>query len=216
MTERPTFDAIFFDLDGTLVDTERAALTSGLRSFSQLGFADAHDLLHGLIGIDQPTARGKIRAAYPSIDLDALHGLWAEEFEATLREGVPLKQGVHPLVPRLAERFRLGLVTSSGRESALDRITRSALAPSFQLVVAREDVTHPKPSSEPYLLAARKLGVDPARCLVFEDSEPGTQSAHAAGMTVVHIPDMIPASGRYSHHIAPDLAAGLAWAGLLM
>lgn len=215
MTERPRFDAIFFDLDGTLVDTERAALNSGLRSFASLGFEDAGDLLHSLIGVDQPTARQRIKSSYPHIDLDALHTLWTAEFDALLEEGIPLKEGVHPLVPKLAERFRLGLVTSSGRDSAIDRINRAALAPAFELIIAREDVANPKPSSEPYLLAAQKLGANPARCLVFEDSEPGTQAAHAAGMTVVHIPDMIPPSGRFSHHVARDLSAGLSWAGLL-
>lgn len=210
------FDAILFDLDGTLVDSERVALESGDHAFRTLGHHDAGPLLHSLIGVDQPTARKRIRQALPAIDLVALQDLWSARFEEMMRHHVPLKPDVTALLHRLTQTHALALVTSSGRDSALDRIGRAGLAPSFRTIVTREDVAAPKPSPEPYLLAANQLGAHPSRCLVFEDSEPGTEAAHRAGMTVVHVPDLVPASGHFSHHIAPDIAAGLRWAGLLV
>ena len=91
----------------------------------------------------------------------------------------------------------------------------TGLGPHFAHVVTFDDVAAPKPHPEPYLLAARLLGVDPARCLAFEDSETGARSAHAAGMTVVQIPDIVPATGDYAHHIAPDLLTAARRLGLI-
>ena len=89
------------------------------------------------------------------------------------------------------------------------------LSDSFAMVVTVDDVVRAKPDPEPYLLAARTLGVDATRCLVFEDSEAGAEAAHRAGCTVVHVPDMVPSSGRWAHHVAADLMAGARLAGLV-
>lgn len=209
------FDALLFDLDGTLVDSERVAIESGQMAFQTLGLFDCDALLHSLIGVDEPTAARRIQEALPKIDILSLKKVWSANFDTIMRDHVPLKTDALELLTGLADRHALALVTSSGRESAMDRITRSGLAPTFRIIITREDVTATKPAPEPYLLAAHQLGVDPAKCLVFEDSEPGTEAAHRAGMTVVHVPDILPPSGKFAHHIAPDLASGLRWAGLL-
>ncbi len=82
-------------------------------------------------------------------------------------------------------------------------------------MVTVDDVARAKPAPDPFLLAARLLGVDPQRCLAFEDSEPGAEAAFAAGMTVVQVPDIVPASGRFAHLVAPDLMAGARAIGLV-
>lgn len=209
------YDAILFDLDGTLIDTERLAVEAGRAAFAALGHSDAEDLLHRLIGVDMPSAQRLLRASYPALDLAALDAHWGAHFDAAMAVSVPLKSGAFDLVHDLAARHPLALVTSSGREHAMDKLERSGLMPAFQLIVTREDVTAPKPAPDPYLLAARHFKADPARCLVFEDSEPGTEAAHRAGMRVVHVPDVVPPSGRFAHHIAQDLHAGARWAGLI-
>jgi beta-phosphoglucomutase-like phosphatase (HAD superfamily) len=81
--------------------------------------------------------------------------------------------------------------------------------------VTVDDVLAPKPAPDPYLLAASLLGVDPARCVAFEDSETGARSAHAAGMTVVQIPDIVPTDGAYAHLVAPDLISAALKLGLI-
>jgi beta-phosphoglucomutase-like phosphatase (HAD superfamily) len=81
--------------------------------------------------------------------------------------------------------------------------------------VTVDDVTQPKPHPEPYLLAAQLLGVAPARCLVFEDSEAGSEAAHRAGMVVVQVPDVVPSDGKWAHHLALDLMSGARAAGLI-
>jgi beta-phosphoglucomutase-like phosphatase (HAD superfamily) len=209
------YDAIFFDLDGTLIDTERLAVEAGRHAFGALGHHDAGDLLNSLIGIDMPTAAGMIRSRYPGIDLELLDSHWSGYFDAAMAANIPLKLGADRLVHDLASRHAMALVTSSGRDSALRKLERSGLLPAFRDVITREDVIAPKPAPEPYLLAAQRLGVSPDRCLVFEDSEPGAEAAHRAGMRVVQVVDVIPATGRYAHHVAEDLHAGARWAGLI-
>jgi beta-phosphoglucomutase-like phosphatase (HAD superfamily) len=107
------------------------------------------------------------------------------------------------------------LATSSTRRQADTKLALTGLGTHFAHVVTFDDVSDPKPHPEPYLLAARLLGVDAARCVAFEDSETGARSAHAAGMTVVQIPDIVPASGDFAHHIAPDLMTAARKLGLI-
>lgn len=209
------YDAIFFDLDGTLIDSERLAIQAGQHAFGTLGHHDTQDLLHSLIGIDLPTASVMIRAAYPGIDLEELNTHWSASFDTAMQQNVPLKTGAHALVHDLASRHRLALVTSSGREHALDKLERSGLLHAFRAVITREDVSATKPAPAPYLLAASLLDASPDRCLVFEDSEAGAEAGHRAGMRVVQVPDVIPATGRFAHHVATDLHAGARWAGLI-
>lgn len=208
------YDAIFFDLDGTLIDTESVAVETGKAAFASLNFPGADDLLRRLIGVDQPTAAGMISASCPGIDLKRLQEEWSQRFESRIAESVPLKPNALEVVNVLSRMHRLALVTSSGREAAMDKLGRSGLLSAFETIIVREDVSAPKPAPEPYLLAASRFAADPSRCLVFEDSEPGAEAAHRAGMIVVQIPDVHAPSGRFAHHIAADLKSGASWAGL--
>lgn len=206
-------DAILFDLDGTLVDTERVAMTTGIAAFAVLGRDVTPDFMLGLVGVDLPTAATVISSALPGIDLKALDALWRERFVKAIDHELELKAGVIEL---LEARLRpMGVVTSSGRAEAHKKLVRTGLTGYFQTVVTLADVTAPKPAAEPYLLAAERLGVAPARCLVFEDSETGAEAAFRAGCKVVQVPDIAPVSGKWAHHVAADLIGGARLAGLI-
>jgi len=207
-------DAIFFDLDGTLIDTESLAVASGLAAFAAVGHPVEESFMHGLIGKDMPTAGRLIAAALPALDQDALHRHWGQGFHAATAKGLALKPGAEAL---LAARLRpMALVTSSGRDEAHRKLDIAGLTGKFETVVTFHDVAAPKPAPDPYLLAAQRLGVSPARCLVFEDSETGAESAHRAGCIVVQVPDIAPSQGRWAHHLAEDILAGARLAGLLV
>ncbi|RGP38197.1 HAD family hydrolase [Pseudotabrizicola alkalilacus] len=208
------FDAVFFDLDGTLVDSERLSVQSGTAAFAAQGHEGVEDLLHSLVGVDQITSAGMILSRFPGLDLDRLNTTWQTAFLAAQAVDLLLKPGASDIVHGLRDRHRLALVTSSRRDPAEARLVQAGLRPAFHAVITRDDVAAPKPHPEPYLLAASRLGVDPARCLVFEDSEPGAEAAFSAGMTVVQVPDIIPASGRFAHHVALSLTDGARWAGI--
>ena len=207
------YDAIFFDLDGTLIDTESIALATGMAAFAALGHDVDVAFMHGLVGKDEPTASRLIRAALPGVDLTAVNLHWRKGFNDGVDSGLALKPGALDLLPAL--QIPLAIVTSTGRVGAHRKLGLAGIAGAFTHVVTLDDVRAAKPDPEPYLLAASLFGVSPTRCLVFEDSETGAEAAHRAGCVVVQVPDVVPSQGRWAHHLAPDLITGARMAGLL-
>ena len=126
---------------------------------------------------------------------------------------------LHPDRPDHQAQARQGLpcavATSSRRASALRKLDLTGLAPHFATVVTFDCIASPKPAPDPYLEAARRLGIAPGRCIAFEDSDPGAAAAHAAGMTVVQVPDMAETTGPHAHHLAASLIEGARMAGLI-
>jgi len=208
------FDAVIFDLDGTLIDTERLAIAAGVEAFARLGYPIGPAFLHTLVGLDTVASGRLILAQFPDLDIAALDFFWMAVSDAMMEDdGLPLKSGVTDLLAQLT--LPRAIATSSSRSRARQKMDLSGLTPMFDLVITLDDVTAAKPDPAPYLLAAHRLGVDPARCLAFEDSETGAQSAHRAGMRVVQVPDILPTSGKWAHHVTDDLIAGARAAGLI-
>jgi HAD superfamily hydrolase (TIGR01509 family) len=207
------FDAVIFDLDGTLIDSESRTQAAGIEAFAAFGIDVDPAFLHSLIGVDDRTNAAIIAARYPGLDPQAYDAVWHAAVERHWKQGLALKPGSTELLSRLSQ--PKALATSSTRHQARVKLDLTGIGVHFAQVVTVDDVTAPKPAPEPYLLAAARLGVAPARCVAFEDSETGARSAHAAGMTVVQVPDIVPASGRYAHHVAPDLLSGARAVGLI-
>ena len=207
------FDAVIFDLDGTLLDTEAVALRLGHDCLREMGHAPDPEVFHRMIGKDGPTSDAILLAAYPALDLPRFDRLWRGGFEAALERDLPLKPHAREVLEAIG--LPKALCTSSRRGSATRKLEVAGFTAHFRTVVALEDVARPKPAPEPYLLTAARLGVDPARCVVFEDSEPGAAAAKAAGCVVVQVPDMLPASGRHAHHVADTLLEGARKLGLI-
>lgn len=186
------FDAIIFDMDGTLLDTE------GLY-FKHWRDAAAHqnaDLTESvwlqLLGM--PTAECLTILSHtfgPNFCLDRFNADWRPSLEAECENGVPLMPGALTVLEHLAaQKVPLALATSSTRKTALKHLTTTGLISRFKAIVTRCDVEQGKPHPEPYNQAAALLGVSPARCVAVEDTEVGARAAIAAGTQTVMIPSM--------------------------
>ncbi len=104
-------------------------------------------------------------------------------------EHLPLIDGAVEAVQRMAEAFDLGVASSANRELIDHALEVSGLAPLFEATVSSEEVARGKPAPDVYLEAAQRLDVAPQRCAAVEDSASGIRAAHAAGMTVVAVPN---------------------------
>jgi len=113
----------------------------------------------------------------------------ARRMEAWYRERLPLIPGAREAVERLAERWPLGLASSSNRPLIDLALELGDLAPFFAVTVSSEEVASGKPAPDVYLEAVRRLEVAPSRAAAVEDSRNGIRSAHAAGLRVVAIPN---------------------------
>jgi sugar-phosphatase len=172
--------AVLLDMDGTLVDSDGAVERSWRTWAAEYRVDPGEPLVaHGL------PALGNIRRLRPDLSQDeaaaaAQHQLELEYVDVTDVTAAP---GAHGL---LAELDRLGLpwavVTSADIRLAQIRLAAARITPA--LLVTIDDVRHGKPDPEGYLLAARKLGADPRRCLVVEDAEAGVAAGRAAGAVV--------------------------------
>jgi HAD superfamily hydrolase (TIGR01509 family) len=183
-------DAVVFDLDGLLLDTEqvwdavREELTRerGGRwhdraQADMMGMSSTEwsAYMHDELGLSEPP--------------EELNRLVVERMAERYREGLPLIDGAVEAVGRLAARWPLGLASSSNRpliDLALDRMGVAGL---FLATVSSEEVERGKPAPDVYLEAARRLGVPSARIVAVEDSGAGIRSAKAAGMRVIAIPN---------------------------
>jgi HAD superfamily hydrolase (TIGR01509 family) len=129
-----------------------------------------------------------------AVPADRLFAAAARHLEAQIDAGdLRVKPGVVEILARAEE---LGLpkavATSSARQKALHHLRGAGLDHRFEAIVTRDDVSRGKPNPDLYLQAARALGIDPSRCLALEDSYNGVRAGHAAGMTVVMVPDLLP------------------------
>lgn len=180
-------EAVLFDMDGTLVETEslwKLSERSTMENFGQVwSKADEVDATGG------PFERvAQIMADRAGVDVAEINTV----LDVTIRElfsnsPIDVQPGVVELVGQIeAAGLPMALVSNSYR--ALVDIICSRVNFDFKLTIAGDEVAEPKPSPGPYLLAAERLGVDIKNCVVVEDSEPGIASAIASGAAVVAIP----------------------------
>ncbi|BCK77070.1 hydrolase [Acetobacter aceti NRIC 0242] len=176
-------EALIFDCDGTLVDSLPLYLASWLEALKSKGGLD--------VSPEWFFSRRGYSEGMVLSELEKTHGITLNRaaIMAATREGVRnrlpgVKQNVPvvALVREWAGRLPRAVASSGSREVVEASLAAIGLLEVFDAIVTIEDVERPKPAPDIYLLAAKRLGVKPSGCLVFEDSTEGLEAAHAAGM----------------------------------
>jgi HAD superfamily hydrolase (TIGR01509 family) len=183
-------DAVIFDLDGVLLDSESAWLAAKRAVVDEWGGRWKEEASRAMLGMSAPEW-----SAYMRDDLAIERA--ADEIDAEVvkrllegyRERLPLLPGAVEAVERLAARWPLGLASSSNLEVIEIVMEAGGLARHFETWVSSEEVAAGKPAPDVFLEAARRMEVDPSACAAVEDSHNGILSAHAAGMAVVALPN---------------------------
>ena len=183
-------DAVVFDLDGLLLDTEQLWDEVREELAGERGGRWSERAQGDMMGMSSPEWS---RYMHEVVGLHESPDEIAEEvvrrMEALYRERLPLVPGAREAVERLAARWPLGLASSSNRPLIDLALELAGLARFFAATVSSEEVARGKPAPDVYLEAVRVLGVAPSRAAAIEDSRNGIRSAHAAGLRVVAIPN---------------------------
>ena len=188
------FAAVVFDMDGTLLDTELIFREIVWDVTRDLGFEMTHDVHGRMVGSSHETTSRILAEAYgASFPYEIFDAECRRIMHGRMAQSVPVKPGASELLRELkSHRIPMAVATSSRAPHALTHLGTAGLLDMFQAIVTRDDVVKPKPHPEPYLTAARHLGVHAADCLAIEDSVSGVASASGAGMQTVMVPDLVP------------------------
>ena len=183
-------DAVVFDLDGVLVDSEHVWDEIREQLARERGGRWHAGAQRAMMGMSSPEWS---RYMHDEIGLaetpEEINAEVVRRLEGRYREALPLVDGAAEAVERLASRWPLAVASSSNRPIIDLVLELSGLAPLFRATVSSEEVAAGKPAPDVYLEAARRLGVAPRRCAAIEDSHNGIRSAKGAGMAVVAIPN---------------------------
>jgi HAD superfamily hydrolase (TIGR01509 family) len=202
---------VLFDMDGLLIDSEPLWLEAETAIMARLGAdwteADQLELLGGSL---QRTVRLLLAKAARPVPPEVVGEWLMSDIAERVRRGVPVRPGARELLASVAEAgLPHALVTSSER-GFMDAVLAST-GMRFDALVCADDVTVTKPDPEPYLLAAKLVGVHPGDCFALEDSPNGVASAQAAGCRVIAVPSLVPigpAPGRTVVRSLLELTAG--------
>jgi len=186
--------AVVFDMDGVLFDTERLCLESWSSVAKQHGIQGMEEVFSQCIGLNANDTKELVEKVlgkdcpYEEFQEEASQWFW----ETIEREGLPLKEGVKKLLPYLQQTgYQIGLASSTRYDSVISHLKQAELIDYFSVIVTGDMIEHSKPRPDIYLLACRKLNVEPEEAYAIEDSPNGIRSASAAGMKPIMVPDMI-------------------------
>lgn len=198
-------EAVLWDNDGLLVDSEALFFDLTRAFFSEAGL-EINREYWGLEYLGNAKHSNEI-----AIELGMAPGLIApllekrnQAFLDRIRRPVPLMPRVRETIEALSGKVRLGMVTGSPRDKIELMHDSHGLLQFFEVIVTDDDVRNSKPHPEPYLKSLELLGIEPEQCLAVEDSRRGLDSAHAAGIACIVVPNGLTNVQRFEHAYAVE------------
>ncbi|MFT4103929.1 MAG: HAD family phosphatase [Burkholderiaceae bacterium] len=191
---RAALRAVIFDMDGLMLDTERVSLQAWTLASEELGARMPESLAYGIIGMNRAGSHAFLRQHlgedFPLAELaERTHAHYLRILDT---EGIRLKAGLDGLLAWLGEAgIPCAVATSTRHHLAIDKLDRAGIVGHFTHIVGGDQVAHGKPAPDIYLEAARRLEVPAGQCIALEDSINGVRSAHAAGVPVILVPDLV-------------------------
>lgn len=186
-------DAVIFDMDGLMIDSERVSLACWSQAAGEFGLGLDEAVFLRMVGLGDRDTHALLRAqGIEDSVIEAVAARCHVLYEERTQTGLPLRPGIVELLALLeAHEIPRAVATTTRQPRANRKLTAAGLLPYFDAVITSGDVARPKPAPDIYLLAAQRLGKAPERCLALEDSPAGTRAALAAGMTVIQVPDLV-------------------------
>ncbi len=184
--------AVLFDMDGTLIDTERYYRIFWPKAMAEFGYHMTDEQVLSMRSLGRPFAPARLRSWFgEELDYYAIRARRTEMMEECLdREGVRLKPGA---VEILEELKRRGIIAAVATATPLERtekyLNATGIRPYFSHIISATQVKEGKPSPDIYLYACEQLGLTPGECLAVEDAPNGILAAYRAGLSVVMVPD---------------------------
>lgn len=201
---------VIFDMDGLLFDSERLGVEVIVDAGKKQGKNITREFIHTTLGITNTVSMPMYERAYPGLDPVKLFEDFGDGMRALAVKGqIPLKKGARELLCLLREKgVPCALASSSPEEYVRLYLESQEITEYFSVILGGPKGIHSKPEPDIFLLAAEKMGVDPVKCLVLEDSPNGVKAGRAAGATVCMVPDLIPFTtllAPYVDRVARDL-----------
>ena len=188
--------AVVFDMDGVLFDTERLYMEAWRETAAERGIAgeEIEKTVIRCVGLNQADIRDLFLQEYgEEFPFEEYYHACGDGFRRKVeKDGLPMKPGVKELLSYLqTEGCRIALASSTSLKGIKNHLERAGLTDYFEVIVGGDMVEHSKPQPDIYLLACRLLGVEPKKAIAIEDSPNGIRSAYRAGLHPVMVPDMI-------------------------
>jgi HAD superfamily hydrolase (TIGR01509 family) len=193
-----TVKGVIFDLDGTVIDTERFPLEIWPEVSRRRGYPVTGEIAGRLVGVNEATERAILRKefgqAYPYEEIrDEVRLLYRKKVET---EGITVKKGFGELLAHIKKRMLpYVLATSTDRETVGWKLEHAGLTGVFPLIVCGNEVENGKPAPDIFLKAARLMDQNPEGCIGIEDSPAGLQGLYKAGIRSVFIKDLVTPAG---------------------
>jgi HAD superfamily hydrolase (TIGR01509 family) len=183
-------DAVIFDLDGVLVDSEQLWNEAKHELVVETGGRWREDAPRAMMGMSSPEWSAYLHNELGvPLSAEQINDQVVGRIERLYRERLPLLPGAVKAIRSLGARWPLGLASSSNREIIDLVLELAGVQDAFEATVSSEEVAHGKPAPDVYLETARRLGVPPEGCVALEDSSNGLRAAVAAGMAVIAVPN---------------------------